>query len=67
MKIKDSVLLLITGIIFTIAAWMYWHYTVKYGDRIFIMGVVIVLMLEKRRLKLELKELGNSRETFLRQ
>ncbi|RQW89462.1 MAG: hypothetical protein EHM79_03250 [Geobacter sp.] len=60
MKIKDSVLLLITGIICSIAAWMYWHYTGKYGDRIFIMGVVIVLILENRQLKRKLREQDNS-------
>jgi len=60
MKVKDSVLLLITGIICSIAAWMYWHYTGKYGDRIFIMGVVIVLILENRQLKRKLREQENS-------
>jgi len=60
MKINDSVLLLITGIICSIAGWMYWHYTGKYGDRIFIMGVVIVLILENRQLKHKLREQNNS-------
>jgi len=60
MKIKDSVPLLITGIICSIAAWMYWHYTGKYGDRVFIMGVVIVLILENRQLKRKLREQDNS-------
>ena len=63
MKIKDSVLLLITGIICSIVAWMYWHYTGKYGDRIFIMVVVIVLILENSQLKRKLKEQGKSTKT----
>jgi len=60
MNIKDYVLLLITGIFCLIAAWMYWHYTGKYGDRIFIVGVVIVLLLENRQLKRRLREQDNS-------
>jgi len=35
---------------------MFWHYTGKYGDRIFIMGVVIVLLLENRQLNRRLRE-----------
>ena len=54
---KDSILLLITALCGSIAAWLYWHYTGQYGDRIFIMAIVLAQFFENRRLKIRIKEL----------
>lgn len=59
MRFKDSILLITVGIVCSMIAWMYWYWTGKYGDRIFIFAVTIALFLENIQLKRKLKRLEN--------
>lgn len=57
MNIKDRMLLISTGVISSILAWIYWHYIGVYGDRILLIGIVIAQFLENRQLKKKVTEL----------
>lgn len=61
MNIKDTSLLISTGIICSILAWLFLHYTGIYGDRILLTGVVIAQFFENRRLKNIVKELHHTK------
>jgi hypothetical protein len=51
MKSKDSILLLITGILCATAAWAYWACTGKYGLRIIIIALLVTLFIDNLLLR----------------
>lgn len=62
MRFKDFILLIAVGTVCSIIAWMYWHWTGKYGDRIFICAVTIALFIENIQLKRKLKKIENTND-----
>jgi len=62
MKIKDSILLLTTGILCSIAAWIYWSSTGRYGLRIIIIALVVAQFVDNLNLRRKLKNVEKQQD-----
>jgi len=57
---KDSLLLIIVGVVSSIGAWLFWHYSGQNGFDILGAVFLVCLFFENRSLRKQLKDLKNS-------